>query len=204
MSKATITRRSFLLSALVASVSCRTSLAEALLSKEEWMAAWMDAPKPKEAIGQLWLGRFLDPMYFLLKPIEWRPNEPQTQAYPSVQVPEGFVTDLASIPWPLWSAGLRPDGQYAFAAIIHDFLYWTQSTKRAEADDILKLAMQDLRVSPAVIETIFVGVRAGGEAAWNGNAELKTRGEKRILQNFPDSATVKWEEWKARPDVFAK
>lgn len=166
------------------------------------MAAWMNGPTARDTEGQLWLGRFLDPIYFLLKPIEWKPSQLEKSKLPTVTVPEGFVTDLASIPWPLWSTGLRPDGSYTFAAIVHDYLYWSQTTKRAEADSILKLAMRDLKVSPSVIETIYAGVRVGGQAAWNANAQLKKLDEKRILQKYPDSATITWDEWKRRPDVF--
>lgn len=41
-----------------------------------------------------------------------------------VIVPEEFITDLASIPKPFWSLlGLKPDGLYRDAAIVHDYLY---------------------------------------------------------------------------------
>lgn len=42
-------------------------------------------------------------------------------------VPAGFVTDLASVPRMVWSF-YPPDGPWAKAAIIHDFLYWTKGT----------------------------------------------------------------------------
>ena len=44
-----------------------------------------------------------------------------------IVVPRGFVTDLASIPRPFWS-WLPPDGPWAKAAVIHDFLYYTQGS----------------------------------------------------------------------------
>lgn len=41
-----------------------------------------------------------------------------------VIVPEGFITDGASIPRIFWSlAGLKPDGLYRAAALVHDFFY---------------------------------------------------------------------------------
>src|SRR5262245_61834039 len=49
-----------------------------------------------------------------------------------IVVPKGFVTDFASIPQALWSLGLSPHGQYSRAAVIHDFLYWTQGCSRAQ------------------------------------------------------------------------
>ncbi|ECG8634089.1 DUF1353 domain-containing protein, partial [Salmonella enterica subsp. salamae] len=39
-----------------------------------------------------------------------------------IEVPAGFVTDLATIPRIFWSL-MPPDGKYAKAAIIHDYLY---------------------------------------------------------------------------------
>src|SRR4051812_2279337 len=68
-----------------------------------------------------------------------------------IVAPAGFVTDLASIPRIVWSV-YPPDGPWVKAAIIHDFLYYTQGTgiwydhrgvsrnrsySRAEADAIM-------------------------------------------------------------------
>ena len=49
-------------------------------------------------------------------------------------MPTGFVTDFASIP-PIFYSVLRPDGEYAYAAVIHDYLYWTQTRPREDADE---------------------------------------------------------------------
>ena len=64
-------------------------------------------------------------IWYLKKPISWRPGDGQSR-YPPVVVPTGFVTDLASIPRVFWSV-LRPDGEYAYAAVIHDYLYWVSN-----------------------------------------------------------------------------
>ena len=40
------------------------------------------------------------------------------------------MTDYASIPSVLWSFGLSPHGLYSRAAVIHDYLYWTQLCTR--------------------------------------------------------------------------
>ena len=98
---------------------------------------------------------------------------------------------------------LRPDGEYAYAAVIHDHLYWTQERSREEADEILKLATQDLKVDSAKLTAIYAAVRTFGGSAWDQNAKLKSQGEKRILMNFPDDPTINWEDWKKRPEVFA-
>lgn len=164
---------------------------------DEWMQKWVHAP---HALSMpLEVGRFADPMYFLLKPIGWDPNP--GQALQPVAVPEHFVTDFASIPRAFWSA-LRPDGDYAYAAIIHDWLYWQQNTSKEDADLVLKYAMQDLKVDSAKINVIYTAVKLGGGDAWRTNASLKAAGEKRILKKLPTDPTIRWAGWKNRPDVF--
>jgi hypothetical protein len=158
------------------------------------MAAWMDARGPE---GPLYLGRFADPIYFVLTPISWKPNPGQEQ-YKEVTVPKGFITDLASIPQVFWSL-LRPDGEYAYAAIIHDYLYWFQTRPRVETDTIFKLGMADFSIPAPTIESIFRAVRLGGGASWDNNARLRKAGEKRILKQFPSDPRIRWADWKRRP-----
>jgi hypothetical protein len=98
-----------------------------------------------------------------------------------VTVPRGFVTDFASIPQAFWSLGLSPNGTYSRAAIIHDFLYWTQACTRLEADNLLFIAMTESRVPEATRETIYRGVRVGGGAAWSANAAERARGLPRVV-----------------------
>ncbi|PYC03732.1 hypothetical protein DMX09_16455 [Pseudomonas protegens] len=150
-------------------------------------------------VSPLHLGRFADRYYYLTQEIGWKPNPGQTP--PPVQVSVGFVTDFASIPRAFWVA-LPTDGDYAYPAVIHDYLYWEQTTSREEADLILKYAMQDFGISTAKIMTIYGAVRAAGWAAWNENAKLKTTGEKRILKKYPEDPTMKWTEWKKVQDNF--
>lgn len=50
-----------------------------------------------------------------------------------IEVPVGFVTDLATVPRIFWSL-LPPDGEYAKAAIIHDYLYHYPLRNRKESD----------------------------------------------------------------------
>src|SRR5262249_6063867 len=100
-----------------------------------WMDRWIQ--EGRAPVGGLYLGRFADPIYFLTQPITWKPNKGQ-EKYHEVTVPTGFVTDLASIPSSFWSL-LRPDGLYAYAAILHDYLYWFQTRPREQCDMILKL-----------------------------------------------------------------
>jgi Protein of unknown function (DUF1353) len=165
-----------------------------------WMNKWMT--RDKKLGGALRVSRFRDPIYFLISPISWTPNLRETGKYQGVEVPTGFVTDFASVP-PIFFSVLRPDGEYAYAAVIHDHLYWTQQRPREEADEILKLAMQDLKVDSTKLTIIYEAVRNFGGRAWDENAKLKSQGEKRILIKFPDDPTINWDDWKKRPGVFA-
>lgn len=168
------------------------------MSIEAWMSEWMSGAKAVK--GMLKLSRFWEPIYFLTAPISWKPN-PDQKRYKAVIVPKGFVTDLASIP-PIFFSALRPDGEYAYAAVVHDYLYWTQTRPRDEADDILNMAMQDFKVGTVKIGAIYTAVRLAGKTAWNGNTDKKTQGEKRILTQFPQDPLTRWEDWKQRPEVF--
>jgi hypothetical protein len=165
---------------------------------EAWMNEWMK--RDKDVVGALHLSRFADPIYFLLKPITWKPNPDQT-GYQAVSVPVGFVTDFASIPRPFWSI-FPPDGLYTYPAIVHDYLYWTQNTSKDVADKIFQFGMADLGVSPATIAILYTAVNLAGNAAWNENARLKASGEKRILKVFPDDPRTRWEAWKKTSEHF--
>jgi len=81
--------------------------------------------------------------YYINEKLEWIPDVGAPADFSAVTAPEGFVTDLASIPPALWPV-LPPTGRYAYPAIIHDYLYWFQPCSRDQADMVLKLAMQDM------------------------------------------------------------
>jgi hypothetical protein len=152
-------------------------------------------------IGQpLYLSRFIEPMYFLIKPTDWK-SGPKLSKLPPVIVPAGFVTDFASIPKVFWSA-LKPDGEYAHAAVFHDYLYWTQSGSKEDADLTLKYAMEDLELGKLTVDAIYMAVHLAGQSSWDKNAKLKAAGEKRVLKVFPTKAATRWTDWKKDPNVF--
>jgi Protein of unknown function (DUF1353) len=204
----TVSRRNFLKSFFLAQAAAVASAALPIRAKaktrqmtrtaEHWMDRWMSVNRAPGAILQI--SRFKEPIYFLLKPISWSPNNGQGQ-YSRVDVPTGFVTDFASIPRVFWSL-LPTDGDYAYAAVIHDYLYWTQERPRATADQIFKMAMQDFKIGNVTIETIYRAVRLGGGTAWAVNAKLKASGEGRVLKEFPTDPTTSWSDWKRRPGAF--
>jgi Protein of unknown function (DUF1353) len=180
------------------------ALAASSSKKPKSMAEWMDTwtrDNARDPQGSLFVYRFKDPMWALLKPIGWRPNDPNSKILP-VAVPSGFVTDFASIPRAFYSL-LRPDGEYTYPAIIHDYLYWTQLRSRVESDEIIRLAMIDFKIDSLTVQIIYRAVRSFGGAAWDENKRLKAAGEKRFLAKFPEDPRVTWTEWKQDASVFA-
>jgi hypothetical protein len=167
-------------------------------SYDAWMAQWMGSKVP---LGILHLARFADPIYVVTKHFGWAPDPQQAQHFKAVTVPEGFVTDFASIPRVFWSL-LPPDGLYTYPAIIHDYLYWDQPVSRANADEIFRFAMLDFKINAATVNVIYQAVRLRGGSAWEDNLQLKKAGEKRLLKRLPDDPTVRWAEWKLKPGVF--
>jgi hypothetical protein len=138
--------------------------------------------------------------YYISDLVTWKPPNGSTVPF-SVQVPKGFVTDLASIPRIFWAL-LPPHARYTYPAIIHDYLYWTQICTRDTADEVLKLAMEDMRVSGLQAIAIFSAVRLAGGGAWSSNSAKRQAGERRILKRFPADLNTTWLAWKAQPDVF--
>lgn len=97
---------------------------------------------------------------------------------------------------------MRPEGRYAYAAVVHDYLYWTQNRSKEEADKIFRFAMEDSKVNAKTLTTLYAAVDFLGRSAWENNRKLKERGERRFLKKFLTDFTTKWAEWKSHPDVF--
>ncbi len=100
-------------------------------------------------------------------------------------VPAGFVTDLASVP-DIAEALLPRSGEYSNAAIIHDYLYWTQSCTREQADNLMSIAMKEARVATWKDLLIHSAVRLGGQRAWNANSERRASGFIRTVDSSWD------------------
>ncbi|EMW9885841.1 DUF1353 domain-containing protein [Salmonella enterica] len=85
------------------------------------------------------MSRFTTPVILeMLGHYNWRVHEPfafylSDDNSDVISVPAGFVTDLATIPRIFWTL-LPPDGKYAKAAIIHDYLYDNALRTKQEAD----------------------------------------------------------------------
>lgn len=78
----------------------------------------------------------------LIKGISLRLNESLACRVPNdeVTVPAGFITDLASVPRFFWRIIPPWDGQYAEAAIVHDYLWRRKEYTRANR--FFKIIMQ--------------------------------------------------------------
>jgi len=83
-----------------------------------------------------------------------------------LEVPQGFITDYASVPKIFWNI-IPPSGRYARAAVLHDWLYKVGMFSRLECDQIFKEAMKALDVAPWKRQVMFYAVRAGGWKPYN-------------------------------------
>ena len=97
--------------------------------------------------------------------ILWQPFGYVSKVGDIINVPAGFKTDLASIPW-LFRRILPKSGEYNKACVIHDWMYKTHLFERSKCDDILLEAMEFEGVGYCKRYTIYWAVRAGGWLPW--------------------------------------
>lgn len=86
-----------------------------------------------------------------------------------VEVPSGFVTDFASVPWGFHNI-FPKDGTWTQAAVTHDYLYNQRKVhgrKRSQCDKIFLDAMKELGVSRWQRYSMYSAVRIGGWTYWN-------------------------------------
>ncbi len=95
-------------------------------------------------------------------------------------VPAGFVTDLASVP-DIAESLLPRDAEYSTAAIIHDYLYWTQACTREQSDNLMSLVMKETGVVAWKQLLIYGAVRLGGQQAWDSNRDRRASGAIRVV-----------------------
>ena len=93
----------------------------------------------------------------------------------SVEVPEGFVTDFASVPRVFWTIIPR-DGLVSIPAVIHDFLYRTQVVSRKDADWVMLRVMKEVGVPGWKRWIIHRALRAFGALAWKAQGEARREG----------------------------
>lgn len=110
--------------------------------------------------------KVLDPGYLLMAPLEW-----DHEGY-IIEVPAGFLTDLASIPrvarW-LFTG----HGKTRKPAVLHDYLYYNNLGERKDADLLFRMAMKAEGMSAWRAQIAYRAVRIGGWAAWNSHQRRK-------------------------------
>ena len=107
-------------------------------------------------------------MWELVQPFEYITKKGKT-----IHVPNGFVTDFASIPKAFWSFIGGPAGKYGPAAVCHDYLYFTQTTTRGYADATFLEAMDVLGVKFWRRWTMWLAVVSFGWIPWGKYREDK-------------------------------
>ncbi len=98
-------------------------------------------------------------MWELMENFEYRGKD-------TIKVPAGFKFDFASIPRIFWTFIGGPTGRYGPAALCHDYLYFTQTTKRSYADGVFLNAMKSLGVGWIKRRLMWVAVRSAGWIPW--------------------------------------
>lgn len=68
----------------------------------------------------------LDSLYILLEPFVYQWTDEESGNTYRIVVPQGFITDLASVPRVFWAIGYLPSGLHQDAAILHDWAYMHQ------------------------------------------------------------------------------
>lgn len=87
-----------------------------------------------------------------------------------VTVPEGFETDLASVPR-LPVVYLLTGATGNEAAVVHDFLYSVQLCTRKQADDVFYEAAVASGMPKWRAWLMWAGVRLGGGSHWSTRAD---------------------------------
>lgn len=85
-----------------------------------------------------------------------------------IDVPAGFITDLAS--FPQWALAMLGDIAQ-MPAVPHDFVYNTHQVTRAVADKMLLEACLLTGVPRWKTALIYAGVRVGGGSHWDPDVE---------------------------------
>lgn len=117
------------------------------------------------------------PIFMLAYPLLYAAGDGKER----IEVPKGFVTDLASIPRELWWWQAPHEGTMG-PAIVHDFLYWEQPCSKNEADAVMFVAMKQVGMSGGSIEGVYLGIRSHrAQEAWDRNQIARAKGEPRFF-----------------------
>lgn len=91
-----------------------------------------------------------------------------------VIVPVGFITDFTSVPRIFWWA-VNKWGKHGNAAVVHDYLYQSQTCSRKKSDKIFLEAMLFSDVNIVLAYLMYWSVRLFGWKTWNKFKKYKVR-----------------------------
>ena len=89
----------------------------------------------------------------------------------TITIPNGYVTDGASIPKLFWNI-VSPVGPYFFSAVFHDYGYRWQKFPRRKVDDAFLEGMWVLKCKVWQYVVIYLAVRLFGAHAWKKDAKM--------------------------------
>jgi hypothetical protein len=106
----------------------------------------------------------------------WATTSPATIM--GFRIPEGTVTDGASVPRVFRWLFSRVGAPHQTAALLHDWMYSQQLVSRRHADRMYYRTCLRMGVSPVAARLMFAALIVGGGPAWSSN--------KRKLKRFGD------------------
>lgn len=158
-----------------------------------------ETPTPVSARDEIWPTTYIpfhgDGNWMLAMPVDYTIGSSNL----GIRVPQGFVTDFASVPRFLWSA-LPPQDQYMLPAVIHDYLYWEQPCTKEQADNLLAIAMMEQKVDRWKQRAVYSAVAHFGRSAWDANHTEKAARVLRVIppghEHIPPAMT--WAQYRSR------
>lgn len=138
--------------------------------------------------------------YHLTRPIDGLPH-PDPRLTALRLLPQGFVTDFASIPALLRPVVGHPMGYYNRAAIVHDWAYSSHTDDsargRRDCDRAMLRVMAEDGTEVWRRTLIYVGLRIGGGMAYRSGPQRQ-----RELQGFLSDAAIQTSISRARSYMF--
>jgi hypothetical protein len=94
-------------------------------------------------------------------------------------IPDGFLTDGASVPRPVWALLANSDPDLLYPAFVHDYLYavqgdlYTKTLTRQQCDAVLAEQMQAVGAPAWKVATVYRALRIAGGPAWKHDDSAK-------------------------------